>query len=40
MEEQKELFHEIEEGYSMLEAINEAKRCLNCKVPQCKQDVQ
>lgn len=36
MEEQKELFHEIEEGYSMLEAINEAKRCLNCKVPQCK----
>lgn len=36
MEEQKELFHEIEEGYSMLEAINEAKRCLHCKVPQCK----
>ena len=35
-EEQKELFHEIEEGYSMLEAINEAKRCLHCKVPQCK----
>ncbi|MCM1355853.1 MAG: NAD(P)-dependent oxidoreductase [Staphylococcus sp.] len=24
------------EGYSMLQAIEEAKRCLNCKVPQCK----
>lgn len=24
------------EGYTMLEAIEEAKRCLNCKVPQCK----
>lgn len=23
-------------NYTMLEAINEAKRCLNCKVPQCK----
>ncbi len=23
-------------NYSMLEAINEAKRCLHCKVPQCK----
>ena len=36
MEEQKELFHEVNEGYMMLEAINEAKRCLHCKVPQCK----
>lgn len=25
-----------ESAYSMLEAINEAKRCLNCKVPQCR----
>lgn len=24
------------DDYTMLEAINEAKRCLNCKVPQCK----
>ena len=23
-------------GYTMAEAINEAKRCLNCKVPQCR----
>lgn len=35
-QEQKELFHEINEGYTMLDAINEAKRCLHCKVPQCK----
>ncbi len=26
MEEQKQLFHEVNEGYTMLEAINEAKR--------------
>ena len=32
--EQKDLFHEAE-GFSILEAINEAKRCLRCKVPQC-----
>ena len=36
MEEQKQLFHEVNEGYTMLEAINEAKRCLHCKVPQCQ----
>ena len=30
MEEQKQLFHEVNEGYTMLEAINEAKRCLHC----------
>ncbi|MDO4160123.1 MAG: NAD(P)-dependent oxidoreductase [Prevotellaceae bacterium] len=37
-EQQKEktLFQEVNEGYTMLEAINEAKRCLHCKVPQCK----
>ena len=33
-QEQKDLFHEVE-GFSILEAINEAKRCLRCKVPQC-----
>lgn len=27
---------ESNEAYSMLEAVNEAKRCLHCKVPQCK----
>ena len=36
MEEKKELFHEVDAGYTMLEAINEAKRCLHCKVPQCQ----
>src|SRR5574344_425636 len=29
-------FEEVSENYSMLEAINEAKRCLHCKVPQCR----
>jgi len=33
---EKELFHEVSESYTMLEAINEAKRCLHCKIPQCK----
>lgn len=35
-QKEKELFQEVNEGYTMLEAINEAKRCLHCKVPQCK----
>jgi len=33
---ERNIFHEVNESYTMLEAINEAKRCLNCKVPQCK----
>lgn len=37
MEQQKkELFQEVNEGYTMAEAMAEAKRCLNCKVPQCR----
>lgn len=28
-------FKEDDAGYSMKEAINEAKRCLNCKKPSC-----
>lgn len=32
----RELFEEVDKGYTMLEAITEAKRCLHCKVPQCK----
>lgn len=36
MEQQKKLFREVNEGYTMHEAIEEAKRCLHCKVPQCK----
>ncbi|WP_101690417.1 NAD(P)-dependent oxidoreductase [Dysgonomonas massiliensis] len=40
MEEDKTLnvnknFRELEKGYTMLEAITEAKRCLNCKKPTC-----
>lgn len=27
---------EINESYTMAEAIKEAQRCLHCKVPQCK----
>lgn len=34
-QEKKELFHEVNEGYTMPQAIAEAKRCLRCKVPQC-----
>ncbi len=29
-------FDEVNESYTMAEAIQEAQRCLNCKVPQCK----
>lgn len=29
-------FQEVNVSYTMLEAINEAQRCLRCKVPQCK----
>lgn len=29
-------FEEVNESYSMAEAIQEAQRCLHCKVPQCK----
>ena len=36
MEQEKKLFKEVNEGYTMHEAIEEAKRCLHCKVPQCK----
>ncbi len=29
-------FQEVNESYTMAEAIQEAQRCLHCKVPQCK----
>ena len=29
-------FNEVNESYTMAEAIQEAQRCLHCKVPQCK----
>ena len=31
----KERFSETNESFTMLEAINEAKRCLHCKAPLC-----
>lgn len=30
------LFEEVNRMYTIREAVNEAKRCLHCKVPQCK----
>ena len=30
-------FAEVNESYTLAEAIQEAQRCLRCKVPQCKQ---
>ena len=36
MEQENKLFQEVNGSYTMLEAIEEAKRCLHCKVPQCK----
>ena len=30
-------FKEVNESYTLAEAIQEAQRCLGCKVPQCKQ---
>ncbi|MBQ7608525.1 MAG: NAD(P)-dependent oxidoreductase [Desulfovibrionaceae bacterium] len=32
----RHLFQEVSEGYTMLEAITEAKRCLHCKKPLCR----
>lgn len=34
--EQRNAFQEVNESYTMAEAIAEAQRCLHCKVPQCK----
>lgn len=36
MEETKKRFQEVSASYTMLEAIDEAKRCMHCKIPQCK----
>lgn len=33
---QKQSFQEVSSAYSMREAIDEAKRCLHCKTPQCR----
>lgn len=32
----RKAFQEVNENYTMAEAIAEAQRCLNCKVPQCR----
>ena len=34
----KSTFREINESYTIKEAIDEAKRCLNCKNPSCKKE--
>ncbi|WP_337626029.1 NAD(P)-dependent oxidoreductase [Phocaeicola sp.] len=36
MNEAKETFREVNESFTTKEAIDEAKRCLNCKNPSCK----
>lgn len=36
MEQDNNLFQEVNEGYTIQGAIEEAKRCLHCKIPQCK----
>lgn len=36
MNTKNNIFKEINEGYTISEAIEEAKRCLNCKNPSCK----
>ena len=36
MNKPKAVFREINESYTLQEAIAEAKRCLNCKNPSCK----
>lgn len=40
MNKPKAVFREINESYTLQEAIAEAKRCLNCKNPSCKKDVR
>ena len=34
--EQPSMFQVVNEGFTTREAIEEAKRCLHCKIPQCK----
>lgn len=38
MNKPKAVFREINESYTLQEAIAEAKRCLNCKNPSCKKE--
>jgi len=35
-QKERKAFEEVNESYTMAEAISEAQRCLHCKVPQCK----
>ena len=35
-QKERKAFQEVNESYTMAEAIAEAQRCLHCKVPQCK----
>ena len=34
--EETNSFQAVDEGFTMIEAIAEAKKCLQCKVPQCR----
>ena len=34
--EQPSMFQVVNAGFTTREAIEEAKRCLHCKIPQCK----
>jgi glutamate synthase (NADPH/NADH) small chain len=36
MDTENESFDVVDKEFTMQEAINEAKRCLHCKVPQCR----
>lgn len=36
MEKENKSFRAVNQGYTIKEAIDEAKKCLHCKVPQCK----
>ena len=36
MEKERNIFPIVNEALTMREAIDEAKRCLHCKVPQCR----
>lgn len=36
MDKENSKFQVVHEGFTAKEAINEAKRCLHCKVPQCR----
>ena len=36
MQQERNIFPIVNDGFTVKEAIDEAKRCLHCKVPQCR----